>query len=223
MTPPVLPAEGRRIGLIGKGGSGKSTVAAHVLAHWADEGVDAVGVDMDKPGDDERGSLYSWAELVDLGVPVYPAPAHTRLGQEVRRLTPGKGLGLVDTGAWERTAGGPHYAVLSSVDLVVLTLKPTDMEMDRAGSVLAAIEHLESVGASVPRLVILLTMVNSSAASGPETRTALTDAGYTVLRTQIPQSDAKDGYAQSFGKPIRIAGGSPMQLLAAELLTEVAR
>lgn len=220
---PALPAEGRRIGLIGKGGSGKSTVAAHLLAHWSDDGVPVVGVDMDKPGDDEPGSLYAWAELVDLGAPVYPAPAHTRLGQEARRLTPAKGLGLVDTGAWERKAGGPHFAVLGAVDVAVLTLQPTDMEMERAGSVLAAMEHLEAVGAPVPRLMILLTMVNASARSAADTRTALAGAGYHVLRTQIPRQDAKDGYAQAFGKPIRRAGGSPMSLLAEELLSEVAR
>ena len=142
----VLPAEGRRIGLIGKGGSGKSTVAAHLLAYWSDDGIPVVGVDMDKPGDDEPGSLYAWAELVDLGAPVYPAPAHTRLGQEARRLTPPKGLGLIDTGAWERKAGGPHFAVLGAVDLAVLTLQPTDMEMERAGSVLAAMEHRSRSG-----------------------------------------------------------------------------
>lgn len=221
MTPLVLPAEGRRIGLIGKGGSGKSTVAAHLLTHWADDEIPVVGVDMDRPGDDESGSLYSWAELVDLGAPVYPAPAHTRLGPEARRLTPEKGLGLIDTGAWERKAGGPHFAVLGSVELAVLTLQPTDMELDRAGSVLAAIEHLASVGAPTPRLVILLTMVNPSARSAADTRSTLTDAGYHVLTATVPRSDAMDGYAQAFGKPPRRGGA--MRALATELAAEAAR
>jgi len=218
-----LPAEGRRIAFVGKGGSGKSTAAAHVLAHWADKGVDAVGIDTDKPGDDEPGSLYAWADLVDLGTPVYPAPGQTRLAHEARRLTPAHGVALLDTGAWLRTAGGPHLAALSAVELVVLTLPPTDIELDRAGSVFTAIEHLEAIGAAVPRLVVLLTLVNPSAASGNETRTALVDAGYHVLKTKIPRSDARDGYAQSFGKPPLISHSSPMGLLAAELLTAVAQ
>lgn len=217
-----LPPDGRRIGFIGKGGSGKSTALAHLLGHWTDEGVDAVGIDLDRPGDDEDGSLYTWAGLVDLGAPVYPAPAHTRLAAEARRLTPPGGLTAIDTGAWKRKAGGSHFAVLSAVELAVLTLQPTDMEIDRAGSVLAAIEHLESVGAPVPALVIALTMVNRSAASPTDTRTALTDAGYTVLDTEIPRQDGRTGYAQSFGKPPRLVPGSPMQLLARELLTHVA-
>lgn len=218
-----LPAAGRRVGFVGKGGSGKSTIAAHLLGHWGDKGIEAVGVDMDQPGDDEPGSLYAWAELVDLGAAVYPAPAHTRLRKEVDRLIPKHGLALIDTGAWERKAGGPHFAVLSAVDLAVLTLQPTDMEMDRAGSVLAALDHLESVGAHVPRLVILLTMVNRSAASAAETRDALTEAGYHVLATEIPRSDARGGYAQAFGKPPRLVPGSPMDLLSDELLREAAR
>lgn len=219
---PTLPADGRRIAFVGKGGSGKSTAAAHVLAHWADKGVPAVGIDTDKPGDDEAGSLYAWADLVDLGAPVYPAPSTSRLAAETRRLTPARGVALLDTGAWLRTVGGPHMTTLASVDLAVLTLPPTDIELDRAGSVFTAIEHLEAIGAAAPRLVVLLTLVNRSAASGDETRTALTDAGYRVLRTTIPRSDARDGYAQSFGKPPRVSHSSPMGLLAAELLTEVA-
>ncbi len=218
-----LPAEGRRIGLVGKGGSGKSTIAAHLLAHWADMGVDAAALDMDIPGDDEPGSLYAWAELVDLGAAVYPAPAHTRLAHEAKRLTPAAGLGLVDTGAWHRTAGGPHMAALSAVDLAVMTLQPTDMEIERAGSVLTAIENLEAVGAHTPRLVIVLTMVNRAASSPADTRSALTEAGYTVLQTEIPRSDGRTGYAQAFGKPVRVVPGSPMELLAEELLDEVAR
>lgn len=218
-----LPPDGRRIGFIGKGGSGKSTALAHLLGHWtADEGLDVVGIDMDRPGDDETGSLYAWAELVDLGAAVYPAPAHTRLAAEARRLTPRGGLAAIDTGAWERKAGGPHFAVLSAVDLAVLTLQPTDMEVERAGSVLAALDHLESVGAPTPALVIVLTMVNRSAASPTDTRDALTNAGYTVLAAEIPRQDGRTGYAQAFGKPPRLTPGSPMQLLARELLTHIA-
>ncbi|QXJ27086.1 hypothetical protein AGRA3207_007884 (plasmid) [Actinomadura graeca] len=217
----TLPPDGRRIGLLGKGGAGKSTTLAHLLGHWVAEGVDVIGIDMDRPGDDESGSLYAWAELADLGAPVYPAPAHTRLAAEVRRLTPAGGLAALDTGAWERKAGGPHFAVLSAVDLAVLMLQPTDMDVERAGSVLAAIDHLDEVGAPAPDLVIVLSMVNRSAASPADTRQALADAGYTVLATEIPRSDARDGYGQSFGKRPRLAAGSPMQLLARELLAHI--
>lgn len=219
-TVPVLPPQGRKIAFVGKGGSGKSTTAAHVLAHWAALGVPCVGLDTDKPGEDEDGSLYTWANAVDIGAPVYPAPAQHQIANEAARLTPEKGLALLDTGAWERKHDGPHLAVLSAVDVVVFTLPPTRMEIDRAGSVLGAIATLESVGAAVPRLVILqtLTSPNPKTSSTGRTREALQRAGHHVLHAVVPRSDAEDGLAQSFGRRPRLVSHSPLQNLAYELL-----
>lgn len=218
-----LPAEGKRIGVIGKGGSGKSTTCGHLLAHWTAAEIPAVGIDADDPGEQEDGSLYAWSDIADLGSPVYRAPAASRLADEVRRLTPERGLALIDTGAWERKSGNRHFAVLAASDLVVLAVQPTPIELERAGSVLKAIEQLEAVGVPVPRLLLLMTMVNRSASSAKETREDLTNAGFTVMRTEVPRSDGRDGYAQAFGRPPRTEPGSPMALLADELLDEVTR
>jgi hypothetical protein len=216
-----LPPEGRRIGLIGKGGAGKSTIAGHLLAEWAAAGIAASAFDSDVPGEDEHGSLYEWAQRVDLGHPVYPTSAPPRLADEVRRLTPPHGIGLVDTGAWERRRGNAHFAVLAGSDLVVLALQPTPAEVERAGSVLAALEQIEAIGVHAPDMVILLTMVNLSAASAKDTRVELESLGLTVLATEIPRSDSRDGYAQSMARRPRAVPGSPMARLAAELLEEV--
>lgn len=217
-----LPPEGRRLALIGKGGTGKTTTSAHLLAHWAKDGIPCIALDVDRPGDEEDGSLYTWANAVDLGHPVYPAPAVPHIAREAARLTPPGGLGLLDTGAWERRDGSPHMPVLTAVDLAVLCLPPNRIEIERAGSVLGALQHLQSLGAHAPRLVVLQTLVNPSARSAGTTREALEAAGFQVLRTVIPRVDAHDGYAQAFGRPPRVVAGSPMDLLAAELLEEVA-
>jgi MinD superfamily P-loop ATPase len=220
---PRLPADGRRIGIIGKGGSGKSTTSGHLLAHWTGTGVPAVGLDADDPGEQEDGSLYTWSDVADLGAPVYRAPAASRIADEARRLTPEHGLALIDTGAWERKSGNRHFAVLAASDLVVLAVQPTPIELERAGSVLKAVEQLEAVGVPAPRLVLLMTMVNRSASSAKETREDLEAAGFTVLRTEVPRSDGRDGYAQAFGRTPRVETGSPMALLADELLDWVTR
>lgn len=222
-TPPALPPEGRRIAFVGKGGSGKSTVIAHLLGHWNQDGIEAAALDADEPGDEENGSLTEWADLVELAGPVYPAPSRSHLRARAKQLTPPGGLLAIDTGAWVRKIGNTHFTVLSAVDLVVLTIAPTRMEMDRAGSVLAALDHLTDVGAHCPRLVILLTMVNSAAASGDETAADLAAAGYTVLTNRVPRSDARDGLAQSFGRVPRLVPGSSLDLLADELAAEAAR
>ncbi|MET7621793.1 hypothetical protein ACWC5O_45215 [Streptomyces sp. NPDC001450] len=220
---PVLPSEGRRVAMIGKGGAGKSTLLAHWLAYWTSYGVSCIGIDTDVPGDDENGTLYEHAQAVDLGAPVYPAPAIHHIRNEALRLTPEKGLGALDTGAWERKAAGPHIAVLSAVDLAVLCMQPTKNELNRAASVLGAIQQLEATGARAPQLVILLTMVDRSAASADDIDEILSEAGYTVLRSRFHQSNGRDGFAQSFGEPIKVVEGSEMDTMAREILDVVSR
>ncbi|MCY0961459.1 hypothetical protein [Streptomyces sp. H27-H5] len=216
----VIPQQGRRLAFIGKGGTGKSTIIAHMLKHWNDAGIPGSAMDADEPGDEENGSLIDWADEADLGGPVYPAPNRSKVRDQLVKYTPESGLLAVDTGAWNRKAGNMHFAVLAGVDLAVLTLPPTRMELNRAGSVLAAIDHLEEVGAHVPRLVICLTLTNASAKAADDTYKDLTGAGFTVLKTRVPRVDAQDGYGQSYGLEPKLIPGSPMDLLAAELARE---
>ncbi|MGV9315167.1 hypothetical protein ACWDR0_23735 [Streptomyces sp. NPDC003691] len=215
-----IPSEGKKIAFVGKGGTGKSTIIAHLLKCWNNEGIPASAMDADEPGDEEKGSLLEWSDESDLGGPVYPAPSRSKIRSQIERYTPTGGLLAVDTGAWERKAGNTHFAVLSGVDIAVLTLPPTRMELNRAGSVLAAIDHLQEVGAHAPRLLICLTLTNPSAKAADSTYEDLTGAGFEVLATRIPRSDAQDGYGQSYGLEPRIIPGSPMELLAAELARE---
>jgi len=220
---PVLPSEGRRLAFFGKGGAGKSTMLAHFLAYWSSYGIPCIGIDTDVPGDDEHGTLYEHAQAVDLGAPVYPAPAIHQIRNEAVRLTPEKGLAALDTGAWERKAGGPHIAVLSAVDLAVLCMQPTKNELNRAASILGAIQQLEATGARAPKLVIMLSMVDRSAAAADDMDETLSGAGYTVLRSRYHLSNGRDGLAQSFGEPVKTRDESEMDVMAREILDVVAR
>lgn len=220
---PVLPSAGRRVAFVGKGGAGKSTMLAHFLAYWASYGVPCIGIDTDVPGEDEHGTLYEHAQVVDLGAPVYPAPAIHQIRNEAVRLTPEKGLAALDTGAWERKKDGPHVTVLTAVDTVVFCMQPTGNELNRAGSILGQIQQLEATGARAPQLVILLTMVASGSASPDDVDRTLSEAGYTVLRNRYLLSNGRDGYAQSWGKPIRTKPGTNMDEMAREILDAVAR
>lgn len=219
---PVLPPEGRRIAFIGKGGAGKSTIIAHLLAYWTSYGVPCVGIDSDVPGENEHGTLYSHASRVDLGAPVYPAPAAGQIRNEARRLCPEKGLCVLDTGAWERKQGNTHLQVVSAVDLLVLCLQPTGNELDRAGSALGYVQQLTDTGAPAPKLVTLLTMVGQSAAADAVERD-LAEAGYILLRSRYRFSTALNSPAHFFGEPIKVRARSAMDALAREVLDVAAR
>lgn len=227
MTPqplPPLPPEGCRISFVGKGGSGKSTTAGHVIAHWTAAGVPVTGFDADDPGEDEKGSLSIWAGRVrgGLGAPIYPVPDPAHIAREARRLTPPHGIGLLDSGAWENRVGNRHYAVLAAADLVALFLAPTPMETERGSSVRKAMAKMEAMGLTPPQLVIVLSMVHPTAAAAAETRQELVDSGLTVLTSEVPLSHGREGYAQSFNYSPRAIAGSPMDKLARELHAKVA-
>ena len=148
-TVPLLPAQGRRAAFIGKGGAGKSTVLAYCLRYWNSYGVPCVAIDTDVPGEGEHGTLDVHANAVDLGAPVYPAPAAHQIRQEARRLCPEKGVCVLDTGAWEKRQDGPHLTVMSAVDKVFLFLQPTPNEVERAH--IRARLHPDAGGTPAPR------------------------------------------------------------------------
>jgi MinD superfamily P-loop ATPase len=220
---PVLPAQGRRVAFIGKGGAGKSTLLAYLLAHWKSYGVPCLAIDTDVPGKNEHGTLYTHANAVDIGAPVYPAPAVHHIRQEAQRLCPEKGVCLLDTAAWEKHDDGPHLTVMSAVDKVILCLQPTPNELDRATSALGYVQQLKNTGAPYPELYVMLTMVGQGVVAADKLEDKLTAAGYPVLASRFKFSSALNGPAHIFKKPIKVKSGSPMDRMAREVLDVVAR
>lgn len=207
---------------MGKGGAGKSTLLAYLIAHLKKYGVPCIAIDTDVPGDREHGTLYTHASAVDLGAPVYPAPAVPQIRQEAQRLCPEKGVCLLDTSAWEKKDEGPHLTVMSAVDKVFLCLQPTPNEVDRATSALGYVEQLKNTGAPYPEVHVILTMVGQGVAAD-KLEAKLQAAGYPVLASRFKFSGALGGPAHIFKKPIRVKDGSPMDRMAREILGVVAR
>ncbi|MFD8242376.1 hypothetical protein ACFV3P_24835 [Streptomyces albidoflavus] len=220
---PLLPPGGRRVAFMGKGGAGKSTLLAFLLAYWKKYGVPCVAIDTDVPGEKEHGTLYTHASAVDLGAPVYPAPAIPQIRQEAQRLCPEKGVCLLDTSAWEKKNEGPHLTVMSAVDKVFLCLQPTPNELDRATSALAYVQQLKTTGAPYPEVHIILTMVGQGRVAADQLEAKLQAAGYPVLASRFKFSGALNGPAHIFKKPIRPKDGSAMDQMAREVLEVTAR
>ncbi|MFD0655600.1 hypothetical protein ACFQ2Y_51050 [Streptomyces malaysiensis subsp. malaysiensis] len=66
-------------------------------------------------------------------------------------------------------------------------------------------------------------MVDPSTATPDDVDTELAEAGYTVLRNRYELSNARNGYAQSWGKPIKTRPDTNMDRMAREILDVVAR
>ncbi|MEV3855525.1 hypothetical protein AB0J38_14495 [Streptomyces sp. NPDC050095] len=218
---PELPDHGIRVAIVGKGGSTKTTALAHFLKRWSDLGVPTAGLDTDEPGEDEDGSLATWDELSPIGCPVAAHRDAMSLPQMALACTPERGILGIDTDAWKARVGGAHMAALSVAHLAVLMIQPTGMELQRAASVRTAFATMQAMGMVPPPLLVCLTRTNASAASPGETAGNLREAGYDVLNVWIPNSDARRGYSQSFGKPLHVPASDPMAM-AADKILEVA-
>ena len=111
-----------------KGGSGKTTLAAHLAAAWRQAGLTVGLVDIDP-----QRSLTRWAELRrDGGVTLYSSK-DWRAGSDIRDAAKGCDRVVVDCpGAAEsllRTA-------LRAADLVVLPCQPTQLDAWATGAML---------------------------------------------------------------------------------------
>ncbi|MGA4980052.1 hypothetical protein [Streptomyces cinereoruber] len=220
-----LPAKGRRVAFIGKGGSTKTHTLAHVLGHWGRMNYPTGAIDSDQPGEDEDGSLYTWDQmgggLVE-GMTVKAQYSALHLPGTIVEETPEGGLLGIDTGAWSNVPGGTHHSALAMSDLAVLCLQPAEGELHRSASVWAALKYLEDTGSRRPELVVLFTRTHHNAKANDEARRALEKSGITVLESTVPNQMGEDGYSRAFGKPLALADDDPMHRIAVEILSKVA-
>jgi chromosome partitioning protein len=190
-----------------KGGTAKTTSAAHLLHALTERGRNPLGVDSD-PG----GSLLRWSELALWALPVIGLPV-----QKINDRLPGIARPysdvVIDTPPLEEK-GGIVYGALKAADVVIVPIAPSSMELDRITPVLHAVEEVSPVMAVPPRVVVLLNRVHSTANSTRNTREVLTEAGLEVLPTGIPRLER---YANAFGVPVQLIAGDPYLLVAADL------
>lgn len=191
-----------------KGGSAKTTTAAHLAHAYAARGKNVLVVDADP-----QGSILEWSQDAGWDIPV--------MGMAVPRLhmlLPGiigekVDVVVIDTppyvkpdqdekrkpGASKVKALGIIGGALRAADYILVPMGPTTIEMKRRRDVWDAIEDVNlSLDKEIPTAVLLNRAVNR-AASTEIAREVLVEEGWNVLTTTIPRLEA---IAQSDGAPI---------------------
>jgi len=122
-----------------KGGTGKSTVAVHLAAHWHERGLRVLLADADP-----QGTAATWADVAaEHG---HPAPPCVRLGDSLRRDVPklADAFDVVVVDAPGRAAGPRQVGALLVADVVLLPCGPSAPDAwGLAGSVDVVREVLE--------------------------------------------------------------------------------
>jgi chromosome partitioning protein len=198
-----------------KGGSSKTTTAAHLSAELHAAGLRVLTVDADPQGSSLRWSeaaAWPWATI---GLPV--RTLHTQLGG----LLGGHDVVVIDTPPLE-TQSGIVASALRAADLVIVPTAPTPIELERLPAVRQALDDVAPLrrDGQPPPARVLLTRTVANAASTPAWRASLVEDGWSVLKTAVPRLEA---IAQSYGDPIRAHAGGPYQWVTDELLDILGR
>ena len=126
-----------KIGLVGRPGSGKTTLAGHLAVQAQLAGVDPVGV-IDT---DPQGTLADWHQARKAGTPRFAHASPQRLTKEVAAMREaGVKLLIIDT---PPAIGSTIGRVIALADLVVIPARPSPHDIRAAGATVAIAEALE--------------------------------------------------------------------------------
>jgi chromosome partitioning protein len=191
-----------------KGGSSKTTTAAHLAAALHESGLKVLCVDADP-----QGSCLRWSEAAGWPWATVGLPVRT-LHTQLPGLVGGHDVVVIDTPPLESQAGIVASA-MRAASVVVVPTAPTPIEIERLPAVRLALDDVGPLRAegSAPPAVVLLTRVVSQAASTGVWRESLTADGWSVMSAQVPRLEA---LAQAYGDEVRASG--PYSIVAAELL-----
>jgi chromosome partitioning protein len=196
-----------------KGGTGKSTVAVNLAAHWHERGLRVLLADADP-----QATAATWADVAaEHG---HPAPPCVRLGDSLRRDLPqlAEAFDVVVVDVPGRAAGARQVGALLVADVVVLPCGPSAPD---AWGLAASVEAVREVQELRPLLARILLNRADRTAMTRSAQDALAAVGLPVLARSL---GARVAYAEALaaGRGVTVyAAGSvaahELRQLAAEL------
>lgn len=190
-----------------KGGTGKSTVAVHLSAHWHSKGRRVLLVDADA-----QGSALTWSEVA--AEQKHDVPPVTALGDNLRQALPAiaEGFELVVIDLPGRV-GKRQGAALMVADLVLVPTGPSTLDVWALAETAEVIEEARAIRPELAAAVVLNRRGRTT-----ESRTA----PETLATAGLPVLDASLGQRVPFSEAIAAGQGvttyAPSDAAAAELV-----
>ena len=164
-----------------KGGTGKSTLARSLAAHWSLIGHKPALVDADPQ--QTLAARYNQNGPMG-GIPIVAEPEE-RVADVIEELRASHAPVIVDTAGFRnRTA----ITALVATDLAIIPLKPAIEDIEAAVATLGLIQEINGTperSARPVHCVMLLTMTMSATVIARHARAQLTEAGYPLLKAEM--------------------------------------
>ena len=164
-----------------KGGTGKSTLARSLAAHWSLTGHKPALVDADPQ---RTLAAHYNPEGRMASIPVVAEPEE-RVAEVIEELRARHAPVIVDTAGFRnRTA----ITALVATDLAVIPVKPAIEDIEAAVAAFGLIQEINDTPerkARPVRCVMVLTMTMSATVISRHARSQLTEAGYPLLKAEM--------------------------------------